>query len=202
MDHQEVYVKQLWSDAATKSDANAFGQLFELYFPKLLIFALKYTRERCQAEDVVQQVFLKCWEKRNSLTAVDNIEAYLYKSIKNEVTDLLRRQVLHSKYQQQTAAQQQNLEQPRALPNHELKLRLGREEILSAAINDLSPQQKRVYQLSKERGWSYARIAQEMEVSTHTVKWHASAALQSLSHFLKNHENDLFVLIFGLFLFF
>ena len=202
MEEQGIYVRQLWSAATNNSDARAFGQLFTLYFPRLFLFALKYSKERCQAEDTVQQVFLKCWEKRSTLSAIENIEAYLYKCIKNEVTDLIRRQVLHSRYQQQTAAEQPCSEQARALPNHELKLRLGREEILSAAINDLSPQQKRVYQLSKERGWSYARIAQEMEVSTHTVKWHASAALQSLRHFLKNHENDLFVLLIGFFLLF
>jgi len=202
MDQQQAFANQLWKTAASTGDRASFGQLFELYFSKLFVFAFRYTKDRCQAEDVVQQVFLKCWEKRNELQHIKNVEAYLYKCIKNEVMDLLRKQVRHSQYEQQITAQAYNEVQPIDLPNHELKLRLDREKILSAAINDLSPQQKRVYQLSRERGWSYAKIAQEMEVSTHTVKWHVSAAMQSLSRFLKNHENDLFVLIIVLSVFF
>ncbi|GAB3352363.1 RNA polymerase sigma-70 factor [Arachidicoccus ginsenosidivorans] len=200
MKQQTVPEIELWY-AASNGDAMAFGRLFELYFPKLFIFALKYTKDRCQAEDAIQQVFLKCWEKKETLKHINNIASYLHRSVKNELIDLIRRQVLYKKYQQQLCEVQQGVE-PSVLQNTELSLRVGREAILSAAINHLSPQQRRVYTLSKERGWSYAKIAQEMEVSMPTVKWHAAAAFQALSRFLKNHESELFLFIFFFSLFF
>lgn len=197
MKHQTVYDKSLWSNAR-KGDESAFSKLFELYFPRLYHLALTYTQDSCLAEDIVQQVFLKCWEKRNTLEQVENIASYLHKCIKNEVVDVMRRQVLHLKYQQHVAGSPQREE---LLPS-EIELRQTQEEIFIAAINHLSPQQKKVYKLSKEQGLTYAQIAQEMEVSTHTVKWHAAAAFQSLRLFLKRHEKELFVFTFFISTFF
>ncbi|UAY55650.1 RNA polymerase sigma factor [Arachidicoccus terrestris] len=188
MEHQTAYDKSLWS-AARGGDVSAFSELFELYFPKLYHFAFKYTKDSCLAEDLVQQVFLKCWEKKSALGHVDNIALYLHRCIKNELIDVMRRQVLHLKYQEHMV---HNLLREEQSPSA-IQLQQIQDEIFTAAVNHLSPQQKRVYKLSKEKGLSYAQIAQEMEVSTHTVKWHAAAAFQSLRVFLKRHEKELFV---------
>jgi len=192
MEKLTVDDKRLWL-AASSGDESAFSELFVMYLPKLYCFALKYTKDNCLAEDAVQQVFLKCWEKKSDLGHIENISAYLHKSIRNEIIDLMRRQVLQLEYQNYMAGQL-NADQ-KAIEPPETQLQQKQEEIFTAAVNHLSPQQKKVYQLSKERGWSHAKIAQEMNVSTHTVKWHAAAAFQSLSHFLRRHEKELFIFL-------
>jgi len=194
MEQQSKHENELWS-LASNGDMAAFGRLFKLFFPKLFAFALTYTNDRAEAEDAVQQVFLRCWEKRLALRHIKNIAGYLHRMVKNELIDIIRRKVLYQKYQKHISEVQQGLEANASLQT-DLNLRVGREAILAAAIDHLSPQQRKVYTLSKERGWSYAKIAQEMQVSMPTVKWHAAAAIQSLRRFLKSHENELFMFIF------
>lgn len=190
MEQQTVIDIKLWS-AATCGDRTAFSELFVAYFPKLFRFALNYTKDSCIAEDAVQQVFLKCWEKKEDLGYVVHIGPYLYRCTKNEVMDVLRRQALYLKYQIEVTSTQ-SVADLETEPADAYKVLQGKEEILTAAVDHLSPQQKKVYKLSKEQGWSYGKIAKEMQVSPHTVKWHAAAAFQSLRHFLISHEKELF----------
>ena len=184
--------KRLWLEAKSGDDS-AFSDLFVLFFPRLYKFALQYTNEKSLAEDIVQQVFLKCWEKKSSLADVENIGGYLNKCIKNEVMDYMRKRIIHSKYQAYVTSQfNRQLVSIESMPG---ELEKKQTEIYNAAINRLPAQQKRVYQLSKEKGWSHAKIAKEMKLSIHTVKWHSSAAFQTLSHFLKRHEKELFIFL-------
>lgn len=189
MQEQAEKYKSLWL-AVSGGDESAFSELFVMLFPKLYQFALQYTKDESLAEDVVQQVFLKCWERKSSLKNIKNIAGYLNSCTKNEVMDLLRKRIVHSKYKSYIE-NQRIYEQLPAETNQEERLE-RQTEIYNAAISHLTAQQKRVYQLSKERGWSHAKIASELNVSIHTVKWHSSAAIQTLSHFLKSHKNDLF----------
>lgn len=197
MAQQTADDKSLWF-AARSGDETAFSELFERYFSKLYHFALKYTRDNCLAEDLVQQAFLNCWEKKTKLGNVDDIRLYLNRCVKNGAIDIMRRQILYLRYQQQVAGQVDLAD----LSVAQSELQRKRDEMYTAALEHLSPQQKKVYKLSKEKGLSYAQIARELEVSTHTVKWHAAAAFQSLKVFLKRHEKELFILITGMTFFF
>ena len=76
-----------------------FKQIFETYYPRLLRFAGEYTGDRHEAEDIVQNVFLRFWEKRASLPPDTNLNAYLLTMVKNQCMDFLKhQQVIHRYY--------------------------------------------------------------------------------------------------------
>lgn len=186
-----VFENILWLRVTTNDDTQAFSELFSRYYEELYFFALKYAKQKSLAEDAVQQVFCRCWEQRTALSHILNFRSYIQKAIKNEVIDAMRKHLLQLKYFDYLNAM--GMEHP--VTPEEKMLSSKKEEILSAAMENLSPQQMKVYWLSKQEGWSYQQIAQEMKISIHTVKWHAAAAFQAMRIFLKRHEKELFGLI-------
>lgn len=80
-----------------QGEQDAFRSAFEAFYPKLVALACRFV-ERQVALDLVQDVFLAFWEQRFSVE-IDNLQAYLYKSIKNKCLDYLRHQEVVEEYE-------------------------------------------------------------------------------------------------------
>lgn len=172
-------------------NAQAFGEMYRHYYDRLYKVALCYIKEHESAEDAVQQVFCRVWEKRETIVNVLNFEAFITTAARNEIISAMRRKAMQHRYIHQFN-QEEKIEH--ATPEAILVNR-SKEAILSEAVASLSPQQQRIYRLSHDEGKSHAQIAGEMHISVNTVKWHASAALQSIRCFLKNHIKELSCLL-------
>lgn len=158
----------------------AFVTLFHAWRDKIYFFLLRITHSPESAEDALQDIFVKIWTNRESLKAVDNFSAYLYRVSQNHAINGIRRMALHTivlaDFQRTTGAA--------ALPADEILLHKQLQEKLQLAIDNLPPQQKKVYTLSRVNGLKHEEIARELNISLSTVKNHMTQALQAIREYL------------------
>ena len=133
------------------------------------------------AEDIVQEVFLKVWEKRENLQMDEAIQAYLYRSCYNAALNFLK--------QQKKSTDIDSLEVPVAggeMAGKNLELLETEAEILKA-IDSLPPKTKVVFTLSRFEELSYKEIAERLDISLKSVEKHMGIALQRLRENLKEY---------------
>lgn len=165
----------------------AFRVLYQSYQAKLysLIFALTESRVLC--EDIFQDVFLKIWEQRAKLPEVENFNAFVHALARNRVFDGLRRVANEESIIAELAgkASEGHSVTDAAVQYHELHNQLH------LIVQQLPPQQKQVYLLSREEGLKYEEIAARLHISVATVNTHLSRAMQ---HIRKHLQLDVVIL--------
>lgn len=171
-----------------QGDEIAFEQLFRQYKDKLYSFILHLSGSATIAEDVLQDVFLKIWRDRNQLTNIDNFNAYLYRMAQNTAINVLRRQSREALLLNEV----QRLA-PEGVQGDELLAAKEVRTALQQAINNLPPQQRKVYQLGKEQGLTYEQIAFTLGITTSTVRNHMVQALRSIREYIALHFPSLLI---------
>ncbi len=78
-------------------DKNRFKEVFKEYYNPLCNFAISITSDRKMAQDVVQDVFTKLWDKRNELSIKSNEKSYLFQAVKHRAFEILRKRQNESK---------------------------------------------------------------------------------------------------------
>jgi RNA polymerase sigma-70 factor (family 1) len=157
-----------------------FEELFRKHECRLYNLAQQLTKSEQYAKDVIQEVFIKLWERRHELDRIDNIEAWLYRMTENKVIDFLRKAAADGRLKE---AVWKNF--PLQQESHEVLIETKEyHQIIRKAIDSLPTQRKLIYQLNRERGLNYQEIAQTLQISKHTVKNQLSTALQSIRRFL------------------
>lgn len=172
-------------------DHDAFRQLFDLYADRLHAAVYNYTKSRFLAEELVQEVFIKCWNHRSHLKEVQDPTAYLYRMVFNHINTYLKRtanerRILDKAQAWMTSGHDGTQQQLEA--NEMLR-------IINAAIDRLPPQKKIIYHLSREKGLNYQEIAEQLHLSPNTVKNHLVEAMKLLRGYLKDHALSLTLLI-------
>jgi len=166
-----------------------FKRIFETFYPRLLRFAKEYVGESA-AEDILQNVFLKLWEKRTSLPKDTNLNAYLLTMVKNQCMDFLKhQQVINRFFIKQKAELQREMEfncyaiskfDPEQTDIETL------ERMVEKAIAELPEQCRKVFECSRYEGLKYKEIAERLGISVKTVETHISNALKILRVTLKD----------------
>ncbi len=163
-----------------RGDSDAFLELYNHYHPALYHYVLRFVKSPAVAEDVLQDVFLKIWEIRDRIDPGLSFKAYLYRICRNSVFKLLK------KISVDEALRLQVMQQfTQSVADADLKILWQQyEEILQAAINNLSPQRKKVFRLCREEGKTYEQVANELGISRNTVKEHMVLAMKQIrEHF-------------------
>jgi RNA polymerase sigma-70 factor (family 1) len=153
-------------------DAQAFDALYFKYYHSVFDNALALLKDRQQAEDIVQEVFLTLWEKRNTIRHLENIGGWLYVISTNKSMNTLR-QKLRARLRIQTPESMTHI--PYVPDNAETY-----EEQMTAlekAIRTLPPQQRKVFELCKLEGKTYEETARTLDISQNTVKTHMQLAI-------------------------
>ena len=146
-----------------------FDDIFEELYVPLCYFSNAILENNALAEDVVQSVFLKFWEQREKLYKINNIKAYIYKSVRNASVDRLRKEE-HTVSISKEIIQDENIE-----------LRIIEEEVsieLKKILRLLPKKCKKVFLLSVLNKWSYKQIAKELGITINTVKSQRARAIQ------------------------
>ena len=172
-------------------DRVAFYNIYERYCKRLYGFVLRYIKVEADAEEIVQEVFVKIWQARNKLDAYSSFESFLFTIAYNTTIDLLRKRVNERKYLENLVALQQIQEAPDILDEIHFK---ELDDKLKKLLEELTPRQKEIFQLSREQGFSHEEIAVKLGISVNTVKKHMANTLS----FLKSHF-DYGLIISGLF---
>lgn len=135
---------------------------------KLYRLALSIVKDRTEAEDIVQDVFLKIWSKQDEWELIDNVEAYCYRSIKNLSFDRLESMAARSaeKYN----AEMDNMMFIDTKNPHTAFVEKEQIDIIFRCVEKLSENQRMVFQLREIEGMSYKDIAKSLDMSEELVK--------------------------------
>jgi RNA polymerase sigma-70 factor (ECF subfamily) len=177
-----------------EDDEQAFRLIFDHY--KKIFFATTYKMTRCEvsAEEVVQEVFVALWVKRNLIAAAEEPENYLFTILHNSIYGHFRKL---AKERRLKARLDQHLEESEN-PIEILMQEKDNRTIFEAIVNRLPPQQKLVYRLSRQEGISRHEIAEQLNLSPNTVRNHLAAATEYLRSYCKIPISEIILLFYCL----
>ena len=177
-------------DRLINGDEKEFKSLFDLLYVGMVQQATFYTNDFAVAEDVVQEIFVRLWEKRGELKSVQNLEGYLLLSVKNRCLNYLEHQQVVDKYKQYCLLQEiqdDDDEDPEQFI-----------EDIGKLLDKLPEKRKMVLELCVIESKSYAEIADLLGISLNTVKDHVKKAYAFLREALRR-EVSFPVLFFALY---
>ena len=154
------------------------------------------TRSEILSEEIVQDVFMKVWEKRDQLPEINYLNAWLRTVARNTCSNYLRNLAME-KLVMNRYSLQNNSETPS--PENDVAAK-EYEQIIEAAIHQLPPQQKKVYLLSRQAGKKQAEIADELNISIYTVKEYMKLAHRSIRKYLESKLDRVILLAIAMFL--
>ncbi len=173
-----------------KSDKEAFNILFYLYADKILNFAKSFYNDQADAEEVVQEVFLRIWLKRTEITNPKSFNAYIFTISKNFIFNNLRK-IFHKKKYQEYAYKARSAGENTTLNDYYF------EEMVHAInefIDQFPPKRREVFLLSRKQGLTNQEIAEKLKISIKAVEYHISHSLKSLRKSLNIDPTDLIFL--------
>lgn len=173
------------------TDHKEFSRIYIVYFPKMVRFAQEYVISVEEAKNIVQDMFLYLWERRDTLEAISNLNAFLFTLIKNKCIDYYRHfNRFDSKKESLDKLQERELHlKMAALQQFDVNMFTLHdiEELLDQAIKKLPAKCQQVFVLSRMEGLKYEEIAQQLDISVNTVRNHISTALRKLKEELKDY---------------
>lgn len=165
------------SEQIALGDVGAYTELYQHYHPLIYRYALGFLKLPELAEDLVHEVFLKIWEKRDQLAIQTSLSAYLYAICRNQAIDMLRRVAADQKLKQ-AIIHQLEIASNEQLSDAERMERY--ETALQQSLASMPAQRRRVYELCRQQGMSYDQAAAELGLSRNTIKEHMVKALSYL----------------------
>jgi len=176
-------------------DMLAFDKVYELYSHKLFSFVFKILKDEAEADDVVQEVFVKIWESRHKLDDYKLLNSYIFTIAYNNSIDLIRKRINNTKYLEHLKKSAVINFTPTIISQIEFNELNNQAEKLIANLPD---RQKQVYLLHREEGLTYPEIAEKLGISKNTVENHMAKALKYLRENMDNSLwiNALFVSLF------
>ena len=175
----------------SQGDEQAFRLLFDQYRNKIFSIAWKITGIETSAEDVVQEVFIKIWVNKEKLIEVENLAAYINTITRNYIFNALRRIAY-----EQSFIEELLLKRPQMIKNvSDPVLYNELQRLVNKAVQQLPPQQKKIYHLSRVEGLKHEQISEKLQISRSTVKGHMGEALRTIKAFLNTHADILNLLL-------
>jgi len=168
-----------------------FDRIYVIYFSRMRRFAKEFVLFDEDAENVVQDVFLLLWEKREVLDIQVSLTAYLFSLVKNRCIDYLRHRIVAEEYKQELKAKLYALKQLDYTFSSDQEI----EEILNKSIEKLPEKCREIFIKSRIEGKRYREIAEELNISVNTVETQMSIALRKLRVELKDYLPLLFFLV-------
>lgn len=171
-----------WVARVRAGDERAFESLFRALAPGLCALATRYVGSRSVAEELVQDLFLDVWTRRESLHIEQTISAYLYTAVRHRALNHVRRERGPARVRDTSFAMHPDDPDPRAP---------GASELLDAleiqdAIDRLPARCRLVFTLHRQQDMSYGEIATSLGLSIKTVETQMGRALKSLRERLKH----------------
>ncbi|SDD77741.1 RNA polymerase sigma-70 factor, ECF subfamily [Mucilaginibacter pineti] len=172
-----------------EGNSKAFDQLFFRYFSRLYKYTIHHTGNEQLAEELVMDLMLWIWNKKETIEVKGDLSSYLFKAIKNAIYNHFR------KIELDTIPIDLIIVDPPAYDNIDDQIAARElEEEYQLSLTMLTPQRRKVFELSREQDMTYAEIAGHLNLSVKTVEAHVSASLQFMRKRFKNYA-DLVTLI-------
>lgn len=161
-------------------DELAFRKLFDAYKDVIYSAAYKWTQSDELSKDILQDIFIKLWVKKESLSTVENLKAYLLITTRNHVFNAFK------KIARSEAFMLEMYKENKTETNTAADFLMFKETglLLKKAMDQLPPQQRKVFTLGKLEGYKLKEIAVQMSISVVTVNKHMALATKAVKEFL------------------
>ena len=178
-------------------DEVAFRQLFLQWNQLLAGYVFRITESKELTEEIVQDVFMKIWMVRETLTGINSFKHFLLVVSRNQAFDVLKKQL--KEQERKRAWEIENKPELYIAENDGDAAGLS---LIEQAIDSLPPRRKEVYLLSRHERLTYKEVAERLGISRESVKTHLKLASDSITSFIRAHLSEITVLTAGLFKFF
>lgn len=165
-------------------DELSFRAFFDFYWDHIYSVAFVFTKSEQLSEEIVQEVFVKVWLKREQLAAVVDMESWLFIIARNHIFNVLQKKVKEDAFLK-------NLDGYFSIINgspEDLLFKKEAEALVNNAITKLPKQQQLIYSLSRIAGLSQEEIATKLNISKNTVKSHMNKALNSIRIYIESNS--------------
>ena len=170
-----------------------FEEVFKAHFKSLHAYAYTIVKDDIMAEEMVQNVFYKLWEKKGQIEVTQSVTAYLYRSVYNESLNYLKH--LKVREAHQTYIKHQAADHNNAAEHIKLK---DLKQNLDRALSELPEQCRTVFQMSRFEELKYQEIADRLGISIKTVENHMGKALRLLREKLADFLPALILILLNL----
>lgn len=171
-------------------DQTAFELLFHFYYPGLVMYAVQFTTDRMEAEEIVQDFFVRFWQRHQQIIPSDSLKSYLFLSVKNGSLNFLK----HKKIEEKYIRSMTELSNNHLVYDPDLYIASELQDKIKNAIDLLPEKCREIFIMSRMRGLKNEEIAAELNLSKRTVETQISKALKVLRVELKDYVGLLVLL--------
>jgi len=161
-------------------DISAFDKIYEKYSKRLYLFVYGIIKSKNDAEDIVQEVFVKIWDKRETINEHFSFQSFLFTIAHNTTINLIRKKIKETDFASYLKSTQKQVKISSVISEIEYK---ELKKQLEYTISKLPERQQQVYSLSRDEELSYKEIAEKLSISVNTVENHMVKALR----FVREH---------------
>lgn len=170
-------------------DEDAFCELYATYKNRLIYFAMRFLKSREYAEDVFQDAFTVVWQNRRFINPDASFSSYLYTIMRNRILNQLRNAANEEKLKESILSQALDYTEDtkREVMLNDLK------SLISHALQQLTPRQREIFEMSREAQLSHKEIADKLGISVNTVQEHISTSLKLIRTYLIKYSGSEYV---------
>lgn len=166
--------------ALAKDDTKAFEILFLYYQPKLIYFLSGFTHNEEVSRDLAQDIFLSVWNNRKKMAYVDSFSSYLFRMAKNALYNYYDHVLVSEKFDKEHC-----LSGSEFISIEEELFARELQHIINNEIEEMSPQRKKIFRMSRIENLTNEEIADKLNISKRTVENHLTYILSRLRNALK-----------------
>lgn len=174
-------------DSLNRGDESSIAEIYDRYWLKLLSIAYNQTKDKAAAEEVVQEVLINLWDRRNKVK-IDSLPNYLATAVKYSVLNNIQREKRRS-----VIAEEIYAPSTKSFDEEEIFARFL-QDYINGIVETLPEKCRLVFKHSREQGKNIPQIAKELNIAEKTVEAHLTKALKTIRHTLKS--TGIFTLLF------
>lgn len=185
------YMSDIQNIGGNNIDWNSFFQsIYKTYYSRLCVFAYGFLQNENDAEEIVQNVMLKLWEQKDKINEIENMQAYLFRSVKNQCLNFIKRNKLADVYKIEAWKELKDLEEQTMSSTTEADNETQIKQ-LKSLIETLPERCQEVLRMSKFEGLKNKEIAEELDISLKAVEANISRAFSIIrKNFHNKSENN------------
>ncbi len=158
-----------------QDSVRAFNAIYDMYFRRLYVYCFQFTKSHKDAEDMVQEIFMKLWSSRHGIVAETSLQSFIYRIARNRLISSYRANINSPHYEEYLNYRDTiGAEDSSPMEYEEFKARVN------ACIDSLPPAQSRILRMSRFAMMPVDEIARQLGIGEQTVRNQLSSALRSM----------------------
>jgi len=180
-------------EAIQRGDNSVYETVFRKYYRPLTAYAFRFLNNLSDSESIVQDVFLRLWQKRREIMITLSLQNYLFRSVKNHCINYIEHQKIKTGYQDMVIKNETD-----RIEYSEFFLEFGLMNKIQTAITALPKKRQVIFRLAREEGLKYREIADRLDLSVKTVETQMTLALKQLRESLREFKDLVMFFLFTL----